>query len=67
MGRGMGMGQGMGQGAYGPGVGGTMPSPQPAPPASRKEEVAVLRQTAGDLRQQLAQIMERLDKLEKES
>ncbi|MBL7183981.1 MAG: DUF5320 domain-containing protein, partial [Anaerolineae bacterium] len=37
------------------------------PPASREEEVAVLKQTAGDLRQQLAQIMERLDKLEKES
>jgi hypothetical protein len=58
----------MGQGAYGPGAGGITPppAPQPTPPASREEEVAVLKQTAGDLRQQLAQIIERLDKLEKE-
>ena len=56
-------GMGMGRGAWG-----TTPpptSPQPAPPASRQEEVAALKQTASDLRQQLAQVMERLDKLEK--
>ncbi len=56
-----GMGRGMGRGA----LGATLPpTPQPA---SREEEVATLKQTASDLRQQLAQIMERLDKLEKES
>ena len=60
MGRGMGRGMGMGQGAWG-----TPPPPQPALPASREEEVAALKQAAGDLRQQLAQIMERLDNLEK--
>ncbi|MBC8249870.1 MAG: NifB/NifX family molybdenum-iron cluster-binding protein [Anaerolineales bacterium] len=69
MGRGMGMGRGigMGQGAYGPGAWGTTAPPalQPAPPASREEEVAALKQAAGDLRQQLAEVMERLDKLEK--
>jgi predicted Fe-Mo cluster-binding NifX family protein len=69
MGRGMGRGMGMGRGAYGPGAWGTAapPTPQPAPPASREEEIAALKQTASDLRQQLAQIMERLDKLEKGS
>jgi len=61
---GMGMGRGMGRGAWGTTP---RPPPQPAPPASREEEVAALKQTASDLRQQLAQIMERLDKLEKES
>ncbi|MBN1889906.1 MAG: NifB/NifX family molybdenum-iron cluster-binding protein [Thermoflexales bacterium] len=33
--------------------------------ASRAEEIAALQKTAGDLRQQLAQVMERLDRLEK--
>ena len=52
-----------GQGAWG-----ATPSPPPQthPPASREEEVVALKQTAGDLRWQLAEIMERLDKLEKE-
>jgi hypothetical protein len=60
---GMGRGMGMGQGAWG-----STPSPlvQPVPPASREEEVTALKQTASDLRQQLAEVMERLDKLEKE-
>jgi len=61
---GMGMGRGMGRGAWGMTP---PPSPQPAPPASRQEEVAALKQIASDLRQQLAEVMERLDKLEKES
>ncbi|MGA9347597.1 MAG: NifB/NifX family molybdenum-iron cluster-binding protein [Anaerolineae bacterium] len=65
MGRGMGRGMGMGRGAYGPGAWGTTPPPQPAPPASRGEEIAALKQTASDLRRQLAEVMERLDKLEK--
>jgi predicted Fe-Mo cluster-binding NifX family protein len=70
MGRGVGMRHGIGRGAWG-----TTPTPQPAPPASRssvssgqrEEEVAALKQTASDLRQQLAEVMERLDKLEKGS
>ncbi len=57
----------MGRGAYGPGAWGATPAPQPTPPASREEEIAALKQIASDLRQQLAQIMERLDKLEKGS
>ncbi len=70
MGMGLGMGRGMGRGmVMGRGAWGTtpLPTPQPAPPTSREEEVASLKQMASDLRQQLAQIMERLDKLEKES
>jgi predicted Fe-Mo cluster-binding NifX family protein len=81
MGRGMGMrrGMGMGRGAWGATP---PPSPQPAPPTSRpsttlrrssgqgsgqrEEEVAALKQTASDLRRQLAQVMERLEQLEKE-
>ncbi|HID87764.1 MAG TPA: dinitrogenase iron-molybdenum cofactor biosynthesis protein [Anaerolineae bacterium] len=66
MGRGMGRGMGLGRGAYGPSARGTTPPPppQPVPPASREEEIAALKQTASDLRKQLAQIMERLEKLE---
>ena len=66
-GRGMGRGMGMGQGAWG-----ATPSPQPAPPASRpstgpgqdEEEIVALKQTASELRKQLAEVMERLEKLE---
>jgi predicted Fe-Mo cluster-binding NifX family protein len=68
MGRGRGMGRGMGRGiGMGRGAPRTTPAPQPAPPASDQEEVAALKQAASDLRQQLAQIVDRLDKLEKES
>lgn len=67
MGRGMGRGMGVVQGAYGPAAWGITPPPQPTPPTSRGEEIAALKQTASDLRQQLAKVMERLDKLEKES
>jgi predicted Fe-Mo cluster-binding NifX family protein len=70
-GMGMGRGMGMGQGAWGATP---PPSPQPAPPASRpstssghrEEEIAALKQTASDLRRQLAEVMERLEKLKKE-
>jgi len=53
------------------GLGMAPPTPPPAaaapaaPPASREEEVATLGQMAGDLRKQLAEVMDRLDKLEK--
>jgi len=69
-GRGMGMGRRMGRGmgmGMGRGAWGSTPPPQTVPPASRQEEIAALKQTASDLRRQLAQIMERLEKLEKES
>lgn len=61
MGRRQGMGRGMGRGAY-------RQSAQPLPeePASRQEEIAALRQTAEDLRRQLAKVMDRLEKLEKD-
>jgi hypothetical protein len=61
MGRSMGRGMGMGRGAWGATP---SPPPEPAPPASREGEVAALKQTASDLRKQLAEVMERLDKLE---
>jgi predicted nucleic acid-binding Zn-ribbon protein len=39
-------------------------APQPTPPTSREEEIAALKQAASDLRKQLAQVMERIEKLE---
>ena len=64
-GRGMGMGRGMGRGGYRPST--PMPAqPPPSEPASRQEEIATLRQTAEALRRQLADVMERLEGLEKE-
>jgi predicted Fe-Mo cluster-binding NifX family protein len=60
---GMGMGRGRGRGAIVP------PTP-PVPPAarapSREEEIAALKDMAGGLRNQLAEVLERLDRLEKE-
>jgi predicted Fe-Mo cluster-binding NifX family protein len=69
-GRGMGMGRGLGR-AVGWGGGQAIPStpvdpPTPEAPTSRQEEIAVLRQTADELRRQLTQVMERLEDLEKE-
>jgi predicted Fe-Mo cluster-binding NifX family protein len=56
MGRGMGMSRGVGRRAGGP----------PAGPArSREDEIAELEGMAGALRKQLAEIMERLDRLER--
>jgi len=52
MGRGMGRGMGMGRRAAAAGP-------------SREEEIAQLKQAAADLRQRLAEILERLDQLEK--
>jgi predicted Fe-Mo cluster-binding NifX family protein len=69
MGRGMGAGRGMGMGA-GMGAGrqawsAPSPAPQPAAAPSRVEEIAALQDMAGDLRKQLADVVERLDRLEK--
>jgi predicted Fe-Mo cluster-binding NifX family protein len=63
-GRGMGMGRGMGRRGYGQST--PVPPPEPASLASRQEEIAALRQTANDMRRQLAKVMERLEKLEKD-
>ena len=70
MGRGMGRGIGMGMGRR---AGGAFPPTPPPPPTgivdpapSREEEIASLKDMAGELRKQLAEVMERLDRLEKE-
>jgi len=67
MGRGMGMGQGRGMGR-GRCIGMAAPPAQPVSEVapSRAEEVAALKEMAGDLHSQLAKVMERLDRLEKE-
>ncbi len=57
---GMGGGRGMGRGVY------AQSAPPPPEPVSRQEELAALRQAAGDLRRQLAEVMKRLEKLEKD-
>jgi predicted Fe-Mo cluster-binding NifX family protein len=74
-GRGMGMGRGMGHGmgrGMGRRAGGAFAPTQPPPPTgivspapSREQEIASLKDMAGELRQQLADVMERLDRLEK--
>jgi len=70
MGRGMGMGggRGMGRGGWG-GMPPTPTAPASAPPTpapAREDEIADLSQTAADLRRQLAEVMERIEKLDKE-
>jgi predicted Fe-Mo cluster-binding NifX family protein len=68
MGRGMGMGRGAGRGmGMGRGSGFQPAAPPPPPPAAPKEsELAQLRETLQSLRQQLAETMDRIDKLESE-
>jgi predicted Fe-Mo cluster-binding NifX family protein len=67
MGRGMGRGVGMGTG-MGRRAGGAFPQTSPAAPAaSREEEIASLKDMAGGLREQLAEVMARLDQLEKDA
>jgi len=62
------MGRGMGMGRR---AGGAFPQTPPAgsvptePPASPGEELASLKDMAGGLREQLAEVMARLDQLEK--
>ena len=63
MGRGMGRGQGMGMGRVAGGASPQAPAASPAP--SREEEITSLKDMAGGLREQLAEVMERLDRLEK--
>ena len=61
MGRGRGIGRGMGMGMAVP------PTPAASPAAlSREEEIAALKQQAGELRKQLVGLMARLDGFEKE-
>ena len=72
MGRGMGRGMGMGRGAgrgMGRGMGsGSQPAApaQPMPTSAPREELAQLQETLKNLRQQLAETMERIEQLEKE-
>ncbi|RLC81189.1 MAG: dinitrogenase iron-molybdenum cofactor biosynthesis protein [Chloroflexi bacterium] len=56
---GMGMGRGIGRRAAMPAA------PSAAPTVSREEEIESLKDMAGGLRKQLAEVMERLDRLEK--
>jgi predicted Fe-Mo cluster-binding NifX family protein len=56
-----GMGQGRGRGR---GRGQREPA---APATAREEEIAALKAVAADLRRQMAEVMERIEKLEKES
>ena len=59
-GRGMGMGMGMGTGQS------AWSEPSPAPSASRQDELATLTAAAAELRDQLAQVMERIENLNQE-
>ncbi|HUX76546.1 MAG TPA: NifB/NifX family molybdenum-iron cluster-binding protein [Anaerolineae bacterium] len=62
---GMGMGRGMGSQAWGSAPQ-TPPQTAAMPSApSREEEIAALKDMAGDLRKQLADVLDRLDRLEK--
>jgi predicted Fe-Mo cluster-binding NifX family protein len=65
MGGGRGMGRGMGMGRQAA----TMPPTPPASPVlsagSREEEIATLKDVTGAMRKQLAEVVERLDRLEK--
>jgi predicted Fe-Mo cluster-binding NifX family protein len=67
MGMGRGMGRGRGRGSYGQGIPSAPPAPPPSEsPTSREEEIAILRQTADELRHQLNQVVERLEELEQD-
>ena len=68
MGRGMGRGTGMGRAAGGafPQTPPLSPTATASPAPSREEEIAALKDMAGTLRKQLAEVIERLDQLEKE-
>lgn len=62
MGRGMSRGRGMGWGMTPPAAGSAATAPRQR---GQEEEVAELGRAAGELRKQLAEIMERIEKLEK--
>jgi len=59
---GMGMGRGMGRAAAVPP---TPSTPSPATAASREEEIVALKDLSGGLRKQLAEVIERIDRLER--
>lgn len=61
-GRGMGMGRRVSQASMPPGA-----PPPPSSARSREEEITDLKEMAGELRQQLADVMDRLDRLEEGS
>jgi predicted Fe-Mo cluster-binding NifX family protein len=61
-GMGRGMGVGMGRGAVVPP---TPPTPLPTFVGSREEEIAALKDVAAELRKQLTEVIERLDRLER--
>lgn len=66
MGRGMGKGRGAGRGMGRRAAGSAAPAPVPTTPVgSQKEDITALKETATGLRKQLAEVMDRLDKLEK--
>ena len=70
MGRGMGLGRGRGM-SQGAGMGNRTPDAAPQTPAvdpstSRQEQTATLRETAEELHRQLAEVQERLDRLQDE-
>ena len=67
MGRGMGKGSGKGRALGRHMAGPATPAPVPATPAdSQQEDITALRETASTLRKQLAEVMDRLNRLEKE-
>ena len=66
MGRGMGLGRGPGMGMGGRNPGVVPTTPEVTPSTSRQEEIATLKVTAEDLRRQLAQVQERIDRLQDE-
>jgi predicted Fe-Mo cluster-binding NifX family protein len=71
MGMGRGSGRGLGRGAGWGGGRQAIPSgpvspPAPEAPSSRQEELAVLRQTADELRRQLSEVVARLEELEED-
>ena len=64
LGRARGMGRGMGMGGLTLGL--VPPTPEAAPSSSRQEEITNLKEAAKELRRQLAQVQERLDRLREE-
>jgi predicted Fe-Mo cluster-binding NifX family protein len=65
MGRGTGRGMGMGRRAATPPTPPASP-PAPTPAASREEDIAALKEMAGELQRQLSEVMGRLDRLQEE-
>ena len=63
---GMGMGRGMGT-AHSAAVPTTPPAPSPASAGPQEDEIRALKDMGTDLRKRLAEVMERLDQLEKGS